>query len=522
VHRYLLAAALVSASIASPAAAPARSVTASASAEWTDGQVTAAQNAVVAGRVSVAGPVPAPLVIDVTLTGGAFTAIPQPCSSSSIVTTLSYISDDSHRLVCHVARAARSTTTVTFDVLVTGATGDELAGQVSTSAGQAVLPRRTIIPGTEADVRLTRLLSSPDFLNADVGDLRDGPNFWSPQRSENSVNGAYRRALGRVLGDWSHQDAEGVLVAGDLVEGWWGTDPGRTGTFGPVSTTAERRAAVRRAADTYYPQWLDRFTDHHLTVYPAMGDHEFGDNPWGPAKRVLAPQFESSYASNLLREPDGTARFTDRPRASPHAMTAYAWRPSPDVQVITLNEFDVADDQMRIRLDEAQLSWLVGVLKRARRDGVQWVVAQGHVPIVGPVRTRGSSGLVYEHGRHSDLWRAFRRYGVDLYLCGEVHDVTAIRRDRVVQLSHGGLFAFGLTNYVLLDFYDDHVSLTSRDYRARYADAPDGSRLWETRPLGMPTIISVAKAPFTIGTATLGSDGSFSTSGILDPWNGDG
>ena len=57
---------------------------------------------------------------------------------------------------------------------------------------------------------------------------------------------------------------------------------------------------------------------------------------------------------------------------------------------------------------------------------------QGHVPILEPVRSRGSSGLHYPGGARSRLWRLFERYGVDIYLCGEVHDTTATTQDGIL------------------------------------------------------------------------------------------
>jgi len=139
------------------------------------------------------------------------------------------------------------------------------------------------------------------------------------------------------------------------------------------------------------------------------------------------------------------------------------------------------------------------------------------VPIVWPVGTsRGSSGLHYPGGTSSPLWKMFARYGVDLYLSGEVHDVSVAEQDGVTQISHGGLFQFGLTNALLLDFYDNSIYLTLRDYDMRARDAADGTRLWETRRRGLPKLLEVADQPFTIGTALLPHDGDLeSASGVL-------
>ena len=81
-----------------------------------------------------------------------------------------------------------------------------------------------------------------------------------------------------------------------------------------------------------------------------------------------------------------------------HAGTAYAFRPAPDVQVVTIDPFDIAPDRARLRVDRQQLRWLVGVLRSAQEDGVRWTIVQGHLPILEPVRSRGSSELHYPGG----------------------------------------------------------------------------------------------------------------------------
>lgn len=367
-----------------------------------------------------------------------------------------------------------------------------------------------------------RLLSSPDFLNADVADLAHGPGYWSPKRSENGINNSYERVLDRILDDWSAQDPDAVLVAGDLVDGHWGRDERRTGNFGPVRTREQQRTALRRAAGTYYPAWLRRFREHGLDVYPSTGDHEYGDNDWNSQKRALAPAFAQQFARYFTTKRSGDPRFKDHP-TGPHARTAYAWRPSPEVQVVSIDVFDITRKSAHIRVDRAQLRWLRRTLSRARLDGVTWTVVQGHTPILGPVRYQHSSRLQYEGGQKSELWKVFTKYGVDVYLCGEVHDVTAIVQDGILQLAHGGAFQYGLTNYALLDFRGDRLDVTLNDYRVRVRDARDGSRLWETTREGMRKVASISGRPTTIGTLTMSASGGISNrTGILRTFRGYG
>ena len=139
--------------------------------------------------------------------------------------------------------------------------------------------------------------------------------------------------------------------------------------------------------------------------------------------------------------------------------------------------------------------------------------------MLGPVRARASSKLHYADGADSAMWQLFETYGVDLYLCGEVHDVTASEEGGVAQVAHGGLFSHGLTNYLLLDVHDDRVDLTLRDFRAVATNAADGSRLWQTRPTGLPKVLRVDREPVVLGTAVLRDDEGLSErTGLLAPY----
>jgi hypothetical protein len=350
-----------------------------------------------------------------------------------------------------------------------------------------------------------------------VADLRRGPGSWNPRRSANSTSPGYERAIDRVLDDWQGLQPDGVLVAGDLVDGRWGRDSHHTGNFGPVGTPAQRTTATRRAAATYYPAYLQRFRDHGLELYAAAGDHEYGDNPWTISKRRLAPVFREQFARYLTHTPSGRPRFRDHPRGV-HAGTAYAFRPAPGVQVVSIDPFDIAPDHARLRVDRQQLRWLVGVLRSAREDGVRWTIVQGHLPILEPVRSRGSSELHYPGGSRSRLWKVFETFGVDVYLCGEVHDVTATTRDGILQLAHGGAFQFGLTTYALLDVHDDRLDISLRDFGVEVRDARDHSRLWETVRGGLKKRVRVEREPVTLGTLTIDASGQVTgRSGLLLP-----
>ncbi len=386
--------------------------------------------------------------------------------------------------------------------------GDHPLPTISLSTADSSGPRdRPPVPGAPHLPGAYTFISAPDFLNQDVADLtadgREQRIDKGTSRVANSTNAEYDTALDHVIDEMASHGADDVLVAGDLVEGRWGRDDSRTGVFGPVHTQAQRLRAWRRAAEVYYPAWRERFADHDLTTYTALGDHELGDDPWrAPSdpwidfKRRHVPQFKRIYADQMLTGSDGRPRFAERPRGQARD-TAYAVRLDKDVLLVTIDVFERRGGDVHVSVDPEQLTWLRTVLRRARKAAVPWVMVQGHTPLSGDVRTRNSSHLTYEGGLGSDLWRTMVRGGVDVYLSGEVHDQTVHHRDGILEVSHGSLFYRGEASYVIGQATADRLVLENRQFRGtvRFED-----RLWTTSRQGAPGHISYPHPSIVTGT----------------------
>lgn len=328
-------------------------------------------------------------------------------------------------------------------------------------------------------------VSAPDLLNADIGDVRGLPTWREGMpNSDNKTDEDSLRRLYTEMDSW-HPDA--IFVAGDEVRGHWDQDGSGLQIFGPVDTDEHKLAAIRRAGDFYYETWKDRFPTNGIPyekVYPAIGDHEIGDNPWPEGSFALSavPASKKLWADHFTTVDGGPNRFPMHPSGTAVDDTAYATYLTPKLLLVTLDVFMWTPDRLRISVGEAQLAWLRQVLDGAPDDAK--IIVQGHVPVLTPVRTRGSSSLHLEYGGASQLWQVLKEHGVDLYLNGEVHDFTATQLEdhEPVQVSHGGLFAHGATGYVVGRVYaDGTIALEAREMPDLSTGGEKAPRLWQTR-----------------------------------------
>ncbi|MCM8532004.1 MAG: hypothetical protein NE330_12640, partial [Lentisphaeraceae bacterium] len=116
-------------------------------------------------------------------------------------------------------------------------------------------------------------VSIPDFLNFDID---------YPQKG-------WEDSLSYILKSMKEEKPEFAMVAGDLVMGHWGT------------TEKE----INKWADKYYPPWLQRFKDHDLKVYTAIGDHEIGDNPWRDSRATAVPFYKTAFRKHMAMPQNG-------------------------------------------------------------------------------------------------------------------------------------------------------------------------------------------------------------------------
>ena len=375
--------------------------------------------------------------------------------------------------------------------------------------------------GAAAESPACSLVSMPDGWNADIGDLRQLAT-WRAGLG-NSTSPQMRKSVATVLDAAAAEQPEAVLVAGDLVEGHWGADVDGTRLFGKVRTLEQRQAALRRAGAFYYGEWAERFALRGLTVYPAIGDHEVGDDPWRGSnaaygagndfKRRMFPVFKQTWANVFTRTATGH-RYSERPVGTPHEATAYAVEPCPGVLVVTVDVFRRGGGDVHAQLGADQMAWLDRVLSESTAETK---IVQGHTPVLGPVNREYSSGLMYDGGKQSAFWQTLAEHDVDLYLCGEVHTVTVLhgRKHRVdvptvalgagvTQISHGGLIHRGRVNYLTIDLGGGGIDMEVHRFTATVDDSRGAPTLWATTDK-RPFSDVVYRAGTTVtGTMTIG------------------
>jgi len=201
-----------------------------------------------------------------------------------------------------------------------------------------------------------------------------------------------------------------TLVAGDIMDARW---------YEPD--------LIVRKTEQYWGGFNRRFAAYGITVYVAPGDHEYGDDRglrMGGVARLFGTRF-----SELMGMP--------RNGPTNHLGRAFYVRRG-NLLVITLDTFEDAGERFDYTVGDEQLAWMQRVL--TEQEDAEFILVQGHLPIVGPVKSKNSSASMLKGGTRSRLWKLMVEHGVDAYLCGEHHRITVHHHDGIWQIVHGALW----------------------------------------------------------------------------------
>ncbi|TNE85229.1 MAG: hypothetical protein EP330_26230 [Deltaproteobacteria bacterium] len=355
-----------------------------------------------------------------------------------------------------------------------------------------------------------RFVSVPDFVNMDL-QYRDPRLFdltvarqlelgaeiesGGPQAAINphvgdfvgTVEQGYRGASQVLLEALHAERADFFTVSGDMLYTRWP----KTEQLAQGGADAH----IRAEADVYYDGWIDSVRDFsgydhaNQQVFTVVGDHEVGDNNWPAEKRALLDVYREVYVAKLGNP--STSRegaYADAPSGMEGRVFAVQ---RGNLLLVGIDQFAVLDQRRGpIDVHGAQLEWLASTLTRAADDrSIDHIVVLGHAPIArqSEVRIGLSSGLMNDTDEAGELWQLFVRYGVALYLPGEVHAVSVQEAEGVVQVVTGtnlfqptGADSFvgdepfdlsgGLAseeNYLLIESFGNRLELTLKQIETR-------------------------------------------------------
>ena len=371
-----------------------------------------------------------------------------------------------------------------------------------------------------ADVPVVKFVSVPDFINMDLqlndprlfnltnarkSQLVAEINASGPQASINpnvgnfvgTVENGYYGASQVLLEALAAENADFFTISGDMLYTRW---PKGSQLGGDVNQDANH---IRAQADIYYDDWIENVSTHAGfdlgDVYTVVGDHEVGDNDWGANKRPLIPYYREVYVDKVGNESTvANGAYVNAP--SGFEGRTYAVKRG-NMLLVGIDQFETFTSggvytnngsqiaSMKIDVTGAQLAWLEDTLTLADNDPtIDHVVVMGHAPIAGrdAVKVGHSSGLKNLTGENGALWQTLAAHNVELYLPGEVHDISMQMADDVLQVVTGtNIFqpsdAAGVTNmgfnlasprtseqnYMVVEVYVDRIDLTLKQIETK-------------------------------------------------------
>lgn len=300
---------------------------------------------------------------------------------------------------------SRAFVAIAFGLLVTVCPFLPLAGQED---------EKFIFPTSENDASF-RFTSFPDLFNWNVRYPQPG----------------WEDAMDWFLTGMKKEGPAFSLNAGDIMDARWWSTPEQ----------------VRRETEVYWGGFRKRFEDKDIRLYIAPGDHEYGDDQ-GLTKMHLAPVYGEQFAA-----------IFDMPRNGPEHKKGLAYSfEKENLVVLSVDTFEDAGNRMSMTVSGDQLAWVKKELARFADE--DFVIVQGHVPVIGPVASKNSSANMLEGGRESAFWQTLVEHGVDVYLCGEHHRITVGKHDGIWQIVHGALWGTQTDpNYLRGSVWDDRMEL---------------------------------------------------------------
>ncbi|MCX6309186.1 MAG: LamG domain-containing protein [Bacteroidia bacterium] len=302
---------------------------------------------------------------------------------------------------------------------------------------------------------------------------------WHGVNTVSEMAGTYSSATWNIaLNEMATFKPDFCMIPGDFGgQDNWYTDADKA-KYLPNAKSAKE--VIDYISGVCYPALKARF--QAKGVYPiiaAVGDHEIGDNDWpeGVAKSFAVPFFRAAFVRHFFQNEDSSYRYSSpigtipcRPMGTPYEGSSFAAQ-FGNLLVVSVDVFRQDDPMLKIctkgsvagEVVGTHLQWLDNLLGEARLSSdIQFIIVQGHLPVLPPVRAKNSSTMYVANYEQSLFWKVLQKHKVDFYFAGEVHSPTAIldKDSETIQIVSGGPIAL---SYLLGQVDQNHVSITLRE-----------------------------------------------------------
>jgi hypothetical protein len=181
----------------------------------------------------------------------------------------------------------------------------------------------------------------------------------------------------------------------------------------------------------------------------------------------MFPHFEAAFRKHFQMPENGPPHMKGLAYSLCHKGTLF----------IMIDPFEQQGDRP---LNEAsvtgrQLEWVRRTLEQ--NADVQHTIVVGHTPILPGFRFRSSSRIQLAGDEASPLWGLMKEHAVDLYLAGEVHDISIQQKDGILQVITGSTPVLVPDfSYTLVTLHPDRIRLEIKRIET-IIEQPDQTKL---------------------------------------------